>query len=334
MSIIKAYYSGFTNYESGDYSISQWKTDDIAGLPESIKNGIKNRSKVSFAVKGYHVKRLEGVLFELHGEWTVNAKGMTALEAKMQIPVKPADGERRITYLSSGLIQGIGRKQAIAIEKTFGADIFKVLDEAPELLLSLPGIGMTRLEKIKKSYSQVRFTQELYELLGNEEISPQASLKIQQELGENAIEKIRKNPYILSTIAKLPFPLVDGIALKLQVALESIERAEAATLYIFDGQRANGHLYLPKNYLLQEVEKLLNQNMENKLSPQRISELMEKVIAAGDFVAEKNERIYPAFYAQIEEDTAQKLTAMNQSPIEYEPTAYTEAMNSFFNLYC
>lgn len=329
MSIIKAYYSGFTNYESGDYSISQWKTEDIAGLPEALRNGTKKRSKVVFSVKGYHVKRLEGVLCELHGEWTVNAKGMTALDVKMLIPVKPADGERRITYLSSGLIQGIGRKQAIAIEREFGADIFRVLDEAPELLLSIPGIGITRLEKIKKSYSQVRFTQELYELLGNEEISPQATLKIKQELGENAIEKIRKNPYILSTIAKLPFPLVDGIALKLQVALESIERVEAAALYIFDGQRTNGHLYLLKDYLLQEVEKLLNQNMKNKLTPQRILELMEKVITTGDFEREKNERIYPVYYAQIEEDTAQKLTAMNQSPIEYEPAAYTEAMNSF-----
>ena len=53
MSIINAYYSGFTNYMSGDYSISQRKTDDIENMQDSLKPEGKEKSKISFSLKGY-----------------------------------------------------------------------------------------------------------------------------------------------------------------------------------------------------------------------------------------------------------------------------------------
>lgn len=82
MSIINAYYSGFTNYVSGDYSISQWKTDDIENLPDSLKPEGKGKSKISFSVKGYKVELLKGVLFQLQGAWSVGKNGMIGFDLK------------------------------------------------------------------------------------------------------------------------------------------------------------------------------------------------------------------------------------------------------------
>ena len=110
MSIINAYYSGFTNYVSGDYSISQWKTDDIENLPDSLKPEGKGKSKISFSVKGYKVELLKGVLFQLQGAWSVGKNGMIGFDLKSAMPVEPTGADGRIAYLSSGLIKGkIGR---------------------------------------------------------------------------------------------------------------------------------------------------------------------------------------------------------------------------------
>ena len=328
MSIINAYYSGFTNYVSGDYSISQWKTDDIENLPDSLKPEGKGKSKISFSVKGYKVELLKGVLFQLQGAWSVGKNGMIGFDLKSAMPVEPTGADGRITYLSSGLIKGIGNKQAIAIEEKFGQDIFKILKSNPELLLSIPGIGLEKLKKIKSSYQKTAFVKELHELIGNEEISLQMAYRIYQTLGDRALERVKSNPYILVTKANISFPIADAVAKKLNFSSTAKERIESAAEYVFSHYRVEGHLFLPQDFFFQELLKYLNTGTR-KVTYEQTAEQVQKLCRAGSFVVENNNRIYPELYAKMEKETARKLCEMNHSPIQYDKQKYSDAVNKF-----
>ena len=328
MSIINAYYSGFTNYVSGDYSISQWKTDDIENLPDSLKPEGKGKSKISFSVKGYKVELLKGVLFQLQGAWSVGKNGMIGFDLKSAMPVEPTGADGRIAYLSSGLIKGIGNKQAIAIEEKFGPDIFKILKSNPELLLSIPGIGVEKLKKVKSSYQKTAFVKELHELIGNEEISLQMAYRIYQTLGDRALERVKSNPYILVTKANIRFPIADAVAQKLNFSSTAKERIESAAEYVFSHYRVEGHLFLPQDFFFQELLKYLNTGTR-KVTYEQTAEQVQKLCRAGSFVVESNNRIYPELYAKMEKETARKLCEMNHSPIQYDKQKYSDAVNKF-----
>lgn len=58
-------------------------------------------------------------------------------------------------HVGSGLVKGIGPKFAGKIVKQFGKNTLDVIEEDPDKLLEIPGIGKTRVERIKKSWVKI-----------------------------------------------------------------------------------------------------------------------------------------------------------------------------------
>ena len=68
------------------------------------------------------------------GEWIEDARYGTQFRAETVAPLPPV-GERGITsYLSSGLVKGIGPRTAERIVEHFGADTLTILEQEPERL--------------------------------------------------------------------------------------------------------------------------------------------------------------------------------------------------------
>ncbi|MBQ3458231.1 MAG: hypothetical protein IJG30_04640 [Synergistaceae bacterium] len=97
-----------------------------------------------------------GACFNLYGFWKVDPKyGQQFVFQKCE-ETMPATINGIKKYLGSGLIKGIGPVYAGRIVKQFGEDTLEVLDNAPDRLSEVPGIGPLRLEKIKKSWVEQR----------------------------------------------------------------------------------------------------------------------------------------------------------------------------------
>jgi exodeoxyribonuclease V alpha subunit len=58
--------------------------------------------------------------------------------------VPPTTLEGIEKYLGSGMVKGIGPHFAKKLVKAFGEEVFDVIEQAPERLLDLPGIGKKR----------------------------------------------------------------------------------------------------------------------------------------------------------------------------------------------
>lgn len=57
-------------------------------------------------------------------------------------------------YLGSGLIKGVGPKFAQRIVAMFGVDTIAVIEDSPERLSKVPGIGRKRVEMIRDSWEK------------------------------------------------------------------------------------------------------------------------------------------------------------------------------------
>ena len=95
-----------------------------------------------------------GTVLSLKGEWKQDSKYGRQFAVRTYEETLPATVYGVEKYLGSGLIKGVGPKFAGRIVKEFGADTLQVIEDTPERLLDVPGIGMKRVETIKKSWQE------------------------------------------------------------------------------------------------------------------------------------------------------------------------------------
>ena len=60
-------------------------------------------------------------------------------------------------YLGSGLIKGVGPKCAKQIVSVFGLNTISVIEDSPEKLLAVPGIGKRRVGMIQESWERQKY---------------------------------------------------------------------------------------------------------------------------------------------------------------------------------
>ena len=93
-----------------------------------------------------------GSVLTLGGSWRVDSKYGRQFSVESFEETLPATVYGIEKYLGSGLVKGVGPKFAGRIVRQFGAETLNVIEENPDLLLEVPGIGKVRVERIKKSW--------------------------------------------------------------------------------------------------------------------------------------------------------------------------------------
>jgi exodeoxyribonuclease V alpha subunit len=95
-----------------------------------------------------------GEFVECAGNWFNDKNyGLQFKSSSLKV-VPPTTLEGIEKYLGSGLIKGIGPVFAKVLVKGFGEAIFDVIDDSPDRLLELDGIGPKRVESIAKAWEE------------------------------------------------------------------------------------------------------------------------------------------------------------------------------------
>ena len=92
-----------------------------------------------------------GSVLSLEGFWKMDAKYGRQFSVERFEEALPATVYGIEKYLGSGLIKGVGPKFAKRIVQKFGKDTLDVIEDAPDELITVEGIGKIRVERIKKS---------------------------------------------------------------------------------------------------------------------------------------------------------------------------------------
>lgn len=182
--------------------------------------------------------------------------------SKFQVEA-PADLIGIKKYLGSGLIKGIGHKYASNIVEKFGIDTLNIIDNTPERLLEVPGLGAKRVEKIKTCWTEQKSIREVMVFLQTYGVSPAFAQKIFRAYGKQCIEKVKNNPFHLARdIFGIGFKSADAIAQKMGIAKESEVRIDAGVEYVLSQLSNDGHVCYPVDEFLNEAEKLLESPQE------------------------------------------------------------------------
>jgi exodeoxyribonuclease V alpha subunit len=191
--------------------------------------------------------------------------------------LKPStlDGIER--YLGSGLIAGIGKVMAGRIVARFGLDTLDIVENEPERLGEVDGIGPVRAEQIRNAWRQQQGLRDTLVFLQSQGMTSSQALRIHKQLGETAVAAVRANPYRLAEeVTGIGFKTADQIAAGLGITGEAPQRVEAGILYALDRAADAGHLYLPKPRLMDDASALLGLDSEGGALQKAITALIAR----------------------------------------------------------
>jgi exodeoxyribonuclease V alpha subunit len=210
--------------------------------------------------------------------------------------IRPAGVAAIERYLASE-IKGVGPAFARRIVEHFGEELPEVLNNAPERMREVRGLGAIVAIRIATAWRDSSGLRELTVFLRGHGIGAAHARRIHKFYGKDALEVVRQDPYVLArTIYGIGFRTADAIAEKLAIPRNSIQRARAAIVYLLERMADDGHVYAPLEYLEQQFEGGLEMDIALALSA--IEELRNsgEIVTedAGDHTAVYLKRLYDA----------------------------------------
>jgi len=200
----------------------------------------------------------EGELLHLKGRYEVHPKWGEQFRVVWWYAVLPATVAGIKKYLASGLVKGIGPELAHRLVSHFGAETLKVIDDHPERLTEVPGIGPHRLKQVRLAWQGQKDLREALVALQGLGLGLGNATKIYQAYGAQAMEVVTTNPYqVALDIQGLGFFTADRLAARLNLDPQAPARLAAGLLHVLDEMAGDGHVYVPEDVLHHRTQELL-----------------------------------------------------------------------------
>lgn len=248
-----------------------------------------------------------GEFLKLNGSWVKHPKHGMQFKVEQLERAQPVTRWGIVSYLSSGLLKGIGPAYAERIVAHFGLETIDIIDKQPERLREVADIGPKRSQQILRAWEEQKQIRGVMIFLHGHGVSANLATKIYKQYGDRSLEVVQRDPYqLVRDIYGVGFKTADRIARSLGLPAEHPSRLEAGLVYTLEEFTADGHVYAPQNELLQRASELLNANAD------AIQAALPRLAAQGSVVIEEL-RVYPAALHAAEVDVAARLRALADS---------------------
>ena len=215
------------------------------------------------------------------GAWVRHPSHGEQFKAEYTERTMPVGAEAIYDYLASRVIRGVGPATAALIVSRFGDDSLNVLREHPELLANLKGMSMKKAQEISKEFRRQTGMRSLMEFLASASLPPYLALRVYRYYGDDSLDMLRENPYILSTEhIGASFSQADALALSLGLEGDSPERVAAALLFELRYNAGNGHCFIPREKLIAATAQLI------EVDAGQVEEGLELLLDSGDVTME------------------------------------------------
>lgn len=214
-------------------------------------------------------------------------------------------------YLGNGTFKGIGEATAKRIVKKFGENTLDVIRYDPKSLAEVKGITEEKAREIAETFIE---TQEVWQIVGFLErfgIGAEHAKKIYDTLGNNSIEQIESNPYILIDLSRgVDFKQIDKMALNLGINYDNEKRVQSGIKYALIRATYNGHSCTLRENLIEFVINLLD------VTTECIEDNIINLKTKGEIKTEKRDEgewIYLNSFYEAEEEIATRLIQLDNS---------------------
>lgn len=199
-----------------------------------------------------------GSVLSIEGFWKMDARYGRQFSVEKFEETLPATVYGIEKYLGSGLIKGVGPKFAKRIVQKFGKDTLDVIEETPDELISVEGIGKIRVERIKKSWQEQKEIKNIMLFLQSHGVNTAHATRIYKTYGSDSISVVQENPYRLADdVWGIGFKTADMIAQKLGIEKGRFIRLRSGLFYTLNKLAEDGHCYGSRDQLIKKAMELL-----------------------------------------------------------------------------
>ena len=184
-------------------------TEALAGLVERVtfhnpENGfcvlrVKARGQRDLiTVVGHAAMISAGEFVQLSGAWVNDRTHGQQFRAAFVKASPPTTLEGIERYLASGMIRGIGPVYAKRLVRGFGEAVFDLIEQQPERLREVSGIGAKRAARIIAGWAEQKVIREIMLFLHANGVGTSRAVRIYKTYGNDAVRVISDNPYRLA----------------------------------------------------------------------------------------------------------------------------------------
>jgi len=258
----------------------------------------ENYEEKEAVITGYFPRMYEEETYTFFGQFKEHPRFGIQYHASHYRKEVPTTKQGVITYLSSDLFKGIGKKTAQLIVDTLGENAISKILESPSVLEKVPKLSG---EKAKHIYEQLSIHQGLEKILislNQYGFGPQLSMKIYQVYKEDTLEIITNNPYqLVEDVEGIGFAKADELGSKLGLSGNHPDRIKAGCLYTLENESLqNGHVYLHLEELMDKVKDLLESSQQIDILFEDIGHQIVVLEEEGKIIVEDKRLYLPSLY--------------------------------------
>ena len=184
-------------------------------------------------------------------------------------------------YLGSGMIRGIGPVYAKKLVRAFGEAVFDLIEQEPDRLREVTGIGPKRAERIVAGWAEQKVIREIMLFLHSHGVGTSRAVRIYKTYGPEAVRVVSEDPYRLARdIRGIGFRTADRIAERLGVERTAMIRVRAGVSFALAEAMEEGHCGLPEEQLVALTRELL------EVPEDLVGTALGLELEAGDVVAD------------------------------------------------
>ena len=264
----------------------------------------------------------EGESAQFNGEWVNDKTYGMQFRASQTLPMPPQTEKGIVSYLSSGIVKGIGPRTAEKIVAHFGSATVDILDKAPRRIHEVPRLKTSLADNLIEAWGKSRVMRQVLIYLQGMGISAKIAKRIYNEYGAKTQQVIELNPYQLAEdVFLIGFRKADQIARRMGVTVDDMNRLRAGLHYALNQLAREGNTFAPRDQLLDTACELLGVEDRSALSI-----ALKGQLAGGHLVADELrdtaesppvDAIYLRRFHRAETSVAERLMALSQgkSPI-------------------
>src|SRR3989442_295378 len=199
-----------------------------------------------------------GEYIEGQGRWVTDRTHGRQFKTQALRVVPPSTLEGIEKYLGSGMVKGIGPHFAKKLVQAFGEQVFDVIEQTPERLTDLDGIGPKRKQRVVEAWEAQKIIREIMVFLHSHGVGTARAVRIYKTYGNDAIVKVRENPYrLVLDIHGIGFKTADALAQRLGIPRDAVIRAQAGVRHVLQEFAEDGHCAVHHEELIETATTLL-----------------------------------------------------------------------------
>ena len=263
-------------------------------------------------VVGHMAGVAEGEAIELFGNFVTHKKYGDQFKIESFNVILPSTTAGIQEYLNSGIIKGIRQDLANKIVKKFQERTFDIIENEPERLKEIYGIGKARLKTITDAWNKHHSARRVMQFLDSRGINPAHASKILVYYGADALEILLHRPYNLAKdIPEVGFRVADIIALKQGMEKDDPERIKACLIDILLSFENDGHVFVHKETLFDKCIHIIGVEIDKiEYALSALKQQQEIVIEESKKISVYLTRLYKA-----EKAIAKRIKAMLSLPV-------------------